>query len=222
MLQNNQHAHRDAFNDSVPEKSIDGSFGGSQYGSGISSNLVSGAGRTGTKLIDLGHEKTWFKTDGSEAETIPGQKNGFSLKRSFSNREAPKSINLEAHRQPRQSITNIRNNVMSGNWKNSEEEEFTWDEMNTGLTDHGPNVSSNLSTDSWMTDDENLVSLLKGSVTLPFVHSIAIFLLIYKKKYIPLLCNMILFGDPPTLQKLLLILKTLALLVYFSQAIKTG
>ncbi|XP_068473435.1 polyadenylation and cleavage factor homolog 4-like isoform X2 [Phaseolus vulgaris] len=153
---NNQHAHRDAFNDSVPEKSIDGSFGGSQYGSGISSNLVSGAGRTGTKLIDLGHEKTWFKTDGSEAETIPGQKNGFSLKRSFSNREAPKSINLEAHRQPRQSITNIRNNVMSGNWKNSEEEEFTWDEMNTGLTDHGPNVSSNLSTDSWMTDDENL------------------------------------------------------------------
>ncbi|KAK7378754.1 hypothetical protein VNO80_04201 [Phaseolus coccineus] len=153
---NNQHAHRDAFNDSVPEKSIDGSFGGSQYGSGISSNLVSGAGRTGTKLIDLGHEKTWFKTDGGDAETISGQKNGFSLKRSLSNREAPKSINLEAHRQPRESITNIRNNVMSGNWKNSEEEEFTWDEMNTGLTDHGPNVSSNLSTDSWMTDDENL------------------------------------------------------------------
>jgi len=174
-LQNNQHAHRDAFNKSVPEKSIDGSFGGSQYGSGISSNLISGAGRTGTKLTDLGHEKTWFKTDGGDAETISGQTNGFSLKRSFSNREAPKSINLEAHRQPRQSITNIRNNVMSGNWKNSEEEEFTWDEMNTGLTDHGPNVSSTLSTDSWMTDDENLVSLLKGSVALPSVHPIAIF-----------------------------------------------
>ncbi|XP_047158709.1 polyadenylation and cleavage factor homolog 4-like isoform X3 [Vigna umbellata] len=153
---NNQHTQRDAFNDSVSEKSIDGSFGGSQYGSGISSNLVSGAGRTGTKLIDLGQEKTWSKTDGGDAETISGQKNGFSLKRSLSNREAPKSINLKAHRQPGLNLTQIWNNMMSDNWKNSEEEEFTWDEMNSGLTDHGPNVSSNLSTDSWMTDDENL------------------------------------------------------------------
>lgn len=168
-MQNNQHTQRDAFNDSVPEKSIDGSFGGSQYGSGISSNLVSGAARTGTKLIDLGQEKTWSKTDGGDAETISGQKNGFSLKRSLSNREAPKSINLKAHRQPGLNLTQIWNNMMSDNWKNSEEEEFTWDEMNSGLNDHGPNVSSNLSTDSWMTDDENLVSLLKGSVALPLV-----------------------------------------------------
>ncbi|XP_027924736.1 uncharacterized protein LOC114182149 isoform X1 [Vigna unguiculata] len=153
---NNQHTQRDAFNDSVPEKSIDGSFGGSQYGSGISSNLVSGAGRTGTKLIDLGQEKTWSKTDGGDAETISGQKNGFSLKRSLSTREAPKSINLKAQRRPGLTLTQIWNNMMSDNWKNSEEEEFTWDEMNSGLTDHGPNVSSNLSTDSWMTDDENL------------------------------------------------------------------
>ncbi|KAL2345182.1 hypothetical protein Fmac_006467 [Flemingia macrophylla] len=155
-MQNNQHTHRDAFNDSVPEKNFAGSYGGSEYSSGISSNLVSGAGRTGHRLIDLGHDKTWFKTGGDDAETVSGQRNGISLKRSFSTHEAPKPMNLDAHRQPRQNITNIRNNVMSGNWKNSEEEEFTWDEMNSGLTDHGPNISSNLSTDSWMADDENL------------------------------------------------------------------
>ncbi|KAG5043858.1 hypothetical protein JHK87_007773 [Glycine soja] len=152
---NNQHTHRDAFNDSVTEKSIDGSYGSSEYSSVISSNLVSGAGRTGSKLIDLGHDKTWFKTDGGDADTTSGQRNGFGLKRSFSNQEAPKSMNLDAHRQPRQSITNLRNNVMSGNWKTSEEE-FTRDEMNNGLIDHGPNVLSNLSTDTWMADDENL------------------------------------------------------------------
>ncbi|TKY62035.1 Polyadenylation and cleavage factor-like 4 [Spatholobus suberectus] len=155
-MHNNQHTHRDAFNDSVSEKSIGGSYGGSEYSSGISSNLISGAGRTGSRLIDLGHDKTWFKTGGGDTETISEQRNGFSLKNSFSNHEAPKSMNLDVHRQPRQNITNIQSNVMSGNWKISEEEEFTWDEMNSGLTDHGPNVSSNLSRDSWMADDENL------------------------------------------------------------------
>nr|KYP70924.1 Pre-mRNA cleavage complex 2 protein Pcf11 [Cajanus cajan] len=156
-MQNNQHIHRDAFNDSVPEKNFGGSYGGSEYSSGISSNLVSVAGRTASRLVDLGHDKTWFKTGGDDAEIISGQRNGISLKRSFSNHDAPKSMNLDPHRQPRP-------NLMPGNWKNSEEEEFTWDEMNSGLIDHGPNVSSNLSRDSWMAEDENLVSLLKGKV----------------------------------------------------------
>ncbi|XP_020211888.1 uncharacterized protein LOC109796603 isoform X2 [Cajanus cajan] len=148
-MQNNQHIHRDAFNDSVPEKNFGGSYGGSEYSSGISSNLVSVAGRTASRLVDLGHDKTWFKTGGDDAEIISGQRNGISLKRSFSNHDAPKSMNLDPHRQPRP-------NLMPGNWKNSEEEEFTWDEMNSGLIDHGPNVSSNLSRDSWMAEDENL------------------------------------------------------------------
>ncbi|KAK7284912.1 hypothetical protein RJT34_19666 [Clitoria ternatea] len=154
---NNQHStHRDAFNDSVPEKNIGGSYGGSEYSSGISSNLVSGIGKTGSRLIDLGHNKTWLKTGSAGAETISGQRNDFSLKHSLSNNEALKPVNLDAHHQPQQDTTNIRSNVMSSNWKNSEEEEFMWDEMNSGLTDHGPNVSSNLSTESWMADDENL------------------------------------------------------------------
>nr|KYP70925.1 Pre-mRNA cleavage complex 2 protein Pcf11 [Cajanus cajan] len=166
-MQNNQHTHRDGFSDSVLGKTIGGSCGGSEYSSGISSNLISGAGRTGSRLVDLGNEKPWFKT-GDDVETISGQGNGIGLKRSFSNHEAPKSINLDAHRQPRQDITNIQSNVTSGNWKNSEEEEFTWDEMNSGLTDHGPNVSSNLSTDSWMADDENLEGEDQIQITRPF------------------------------------------------------
>ncbi|RDX64845.1 Polyadenylation and cleavage factor-like 4, partial [Mucuna pruriens] len=168
ILQNNQHTHRDAFNDSVPEKGIGGSYGGSECSSGISSNWISGAGRTGSRHIDLGHDKTWFKTGGGDADTISGQRNAFSLKHNFSNHEVPKSTNLDAHRQPRQYITNIQSIVMSGNWKNSEEEEFTWDEMNSGLTDHGPSVSSNFGTDSWMADDENLEGEDHLQITRPF------------------------------------------------------
>lgn len=148
-MQNNQQTHRDAFNDSVPEKSTGGSYGGTEYNSSISSNLGSGVGRAGSRLI------------GGPAATISGQRNGYGLKHSLSNHEAPKSLNLDTHRQPTQTITNNRSSVMPSNWKNSEEEEFMWDEMNSGLTDHGPNVPSNLSTDPWMDDDENLVSLLR-------------------------------------------------------------
>lgn len=134
-MQNNQHTHRDAFNDSVPDKSIGGAYGDEEYNSSGSD-----VGRTGSRII------------GGVAETLSGQRNGFSLKHGFSNHEAPKPMNLDAH--------NIRNNAMSRNWKNSEEEEFVWDEMNPGLPEHVPNVSSNLSLDPWNADDDNLVSLL--------------------------------------------------------------
>ncbi|KAK2418363.1 polyadenylation and cleavage factor protein [Trifolium repens] len=137
-MQNNQRTQRDAFNDSVPDKSIGGAYGDNEYNSSISNNLGSGVGRTGNRLI------------GGVAETLSGQRSGFSLKHGFSNHEAPKPMNLDAH--------NIRNSVMSRNWKNSEEEEFVWDEMNSGLPDHVPNVSSNLSSDQWMADDDNLES----------------------------------------------------------------
>ncbi|KAJ1418867.1 Zinc finger C2H2-type [Sesbania bispinosa] len=155
-MHNNQRTHRNEFNDSVPEKRIGGSYGGNEYSSGISSSLGSGVGRTGSRLI------------GGVAETISGQRNGFSLKHGSSNHEAPKSMNSDTHRPPTQTVTNIRSSVLSNNWKNSEEEEFIWDEMNSGLTDHEPNISSNLSTDPWMADDENLEGEDHLQITRPY------------------------------------------------------
>ncbi|XP_016184773.1 uncharacterized protein LOC107626412 isoform X1 [Arachis ipaensis] len=132
---------RDAFNDSVLEKSVGVTCGGNEYGSDLSRNLGSGMVRAG--------DKSWFKAGGVPG-TISGQRNGFSEKHSFSNTEAPK------YNQPTQNINSIRSSVMSRSWKNSEEEEYIWDEMNSRSTGLGaPNVSNNLSKDSWPADDEN-------------------------------------------------------------------
>ncbi|KAE9621773.1 putative transcription factor C2H2 family [Lupinus albus] len=156
-MQNNLRINRDAFNDSVPEKNIRESYGGNQYSSDTSSKLSLVAGRTFGRVTELGHDKPWYKAGVVVAETRSGQGNDFSLKPGFSNHEALKSTKLDTHCQPTLNMTNKRSRAMSSNWKNSEEEEFTWDEMNSGLTGHGAsNVSNNLSTDTWTADDENL------------------------------------------------------------------
>ncbi|XP_057422913.1 uncharacterized protein LOC130716894 isoform X1 [Lotus japonicus] len=156
-LENNQRAHRDAFNDSVREKSISASYGGNEYGSDLSRNLGMGTGRTGGRVAELGSDKSGYnKAAGAGvAGTISGQRNGLSIKNNFLNTEA--SMILDARNQPRQNINSLQRGVMSNSWKHSEEEEFMWDEMNAGLTGHdAASVPNNLSKDSWTSDDENL------------------------------------------------------------------
>ncbi|TKY53050.1 Polyadenylation and cleavage factor-like 4 [Spatholobus suberectus] len=154
--ENDQRVRRDAFNDSVLEKSIGASYGSNEYGSNLSRNLGLGISRPG-RATESGHDKSWYnKSGGVVAGTMPGQRNGFSLKYSFLNTEAPKSMILDAHHQPTQNITSTWSSVMSNSWKNSEEEEYTWDGMNSGLTGHGASTNNNLSKDGWTADDENL------------------------------------------------------------------
>ncbi|KAH1227844.1 Polyadenylation and cleavage factor 4 [Glycine max] len=154
--ENEQCAHRGAFNDSVLEKSIGASYGSNEYGSNISRNLGLGIRRPGGRVTESGHDKSWYSKSGVVAGTMSGQGNGLGLKYSFLNTEAPKSMILDVHHQPTQNISSTRTSVISASWKNSEEEEYTWDEMNSGLTVHGASTVSNLSKNSWTADDENL------------------------------------------------------------------
>ncbi|XP_027938408.1 polyadenylation and cleavage factor homolog 4-like [Vigna unguiculata] len=154
--ENDPRARRDAFNDSAPEKSTGASYGSNDFGSNVSRNLGLGISRPGGRVTESGHDKGWYNKSGVVAGTMPGQRNGLSLKYSFSSTDAPKSMVLDAHHQPAHNITSIQSNVISNSWKNSEEEEYTWDEMNSGLTGHGTSVVSSLSKDAWTADDENL------------------------------------------------------------------
>lgn len=160
-MQNIKPANRDAFDDYLPEKSISISYEGNGQGSTRSSKLGLGIGGTGGRASDFGHDKIWYKS-GSDIGDISAQRNGLNLKHSVSTHEATKSLNLDAHQPPTQSLSEIpiRSCVISRSWKNSEEEEFLWDNMDSGVTDNtAPSVSSNLGKDHWTADDEGLVSL---------------------------------------------------------------
>ena len=142
-MQNNKRSHRDPFDDSVPVKSISASYEDNEHGSNLSRNLGMGIGRTDGRVAKLGHGNLYSKAAAGVSGTISGQRNSVGLKHSFSNTEA-------SMHQPARNITGIQRNVISSSWKNSEEEEYSWDEMNNG-------VRNNLGNDAWTADDENLV-----------------------------------------------------------------
>lgn len=115
-MQNEQCAHRGAFNDSVLEKSIGASYGSNEYGSNISRNLGLGIRRPGGRVTESGHDKSWYSKSGVVAGTMSGQGNGLGLKYSFLNTEAPKSMILDVHHQPTQNISSTRTSVISVLW----------------------------------------------------------------------------------------------------------
>ncbi|KAJ7971496.1 polyadenylation and cleavage factor-like 4 isoform X1 [Quillaja saponaria] len=155
-LPNILRSHRDTLNDPVNEKKI-ASYGHKEYSSespDLSRNSKFGIGRTSGRGTELGRDKAWYKAGSAVADTISSQRNGFDIKHSLLDYETLKSRNVDAHGQPIKSITSIRSSGLSPSWKNSEEEEFMWDDMNSGLTDHGPpKISNNSRKDHFTPDD---------------------------------------------------------------------
>lgn len=107
------------------------------------------------------HEKNIFgDKHGSDlprtSETIPRQGNGYSVKRGFPNNPPTQSI------------------ASKSSWKNSEEEEYMWDDINPRLTDHGAPGSL---TKGWSPprDSGQLVSLKENGKNLDSLRQYLLF-----------------------------------------------
>lgn len=141
--------------DAVHGKNVSAAFDDSEYDSIISkqSGLVSG--RAGEKSKEQGLVKPWFES-GTVTPTISDQRNGFDVKQGYS---ALRSSTSDANLQPRQGFSSRSTSGMIKSWRNSEEEEYTWDDINSRLTtDHGAVGSSGR--DRWTPDDsERTVSI---------------------------------------------------------------
>lgn len=152
-----QRSHRGTSSDGIHEKNIGVEYTDYDCSTDISRNSGLGIGRGGGRVSEQGNEKLWYGDSSSYAESVSGQRNSFGIKHGFPNYAAPKSTNANTNPRSAQNIASRSSGGVSGSsWKNSEEEEFMWDDMNSRLTDHGASgISSNLRKDRSTSDDSD-------------------------------------------------------------------
>ncbi|KAK4432531.1 Polyadenylation and cleavage factor4 [Sesamum alatum] len=142
--------HRDQVNEPVRDRSPSVAYADSEYGSSVSGRSGLGTGRVIEKIKEPGYDRPWYES-GSNITAMAHQKNGFGLKRGLESYAAPETANSDSDLQFKQNIASRSTNGMSGNWKNSEEEEFMWGEMNSRPTVRSTTDAS--AKDHWPPDD---------------------------------------------------------------------
>ncbi|XP_074269014.1 polyadenylation and cleavage factor homolog 4-like [Silene latifolia] len=104
-------------------------YGNVDFPSGVKRSLT-----TVSKSIGQGNEKQWLGASGEVEESISTQRNGYDAKRAISNYKSARAASTDVpllQNPPRSSLE------VSKSWKNSEEEEFRWDDLSNRTTDHG-------------------------------------------------------------------------------------
>ncbi|XP_050380359.1 polyadenylation and cleavage factor homolog 4 [Argentina anserina] len=158
-----QRSTRDALSERFHEKNIGAEYDESDYDSDLPRRSNLGIGRSGGNIIQQGHDKPWYGGVSSAAETISIQRNGFNKKHGL-NYSAPKSANADPRLQTPQVIASRNRGGLSSSWKNSEEEEYMWDDINSRLTDRvTPDLSSNIRKGHWISDDSEKLDFGGGS-----------------------------------------------------------
>ncbi|KAL3646844.1 hypothetical protein CASFOL_009388 [Castilleja foliolosa] len=143
------HHLRDQVTEPIRDKSSSMAYSDSEYVSAVSGRAGLGTDRLIEKVKEPGCDRTWYAS-GSDITGIPQKKNGFGQKHRFESHATHDPVDSDfPHPKHKDAITN--SNSMSGNWKNSEEEEYVWEEMNTR-----PTVRSStdaLTKDHWTPDN---------------------------------------------------------------------
>ncbi|XP_024032992.1 polyadenylation and cleavage factor homolog 4 isoform X1 [Morus notabilis] len=148
-MHNLQRSTRGTTSEVIHEKNISVESPDYDYSSDLPRNSSLGIVRASGRIAEQGNEKVWHGGGSSFAESVSGQRNSFNIKHGFPNYPGPKSISANTQLQSAQNISSRRSGAAaSSSWKNSEEEEFTWDDMNSRLTDHGASdISTNFRVD---------------------------------------------------------------------------
>ncbi|XP_027067071.1 polyadenylation and cleavage factor homolog 4-like isoform X1 [Coffea arabica] len=143
-LKNIQHPQREQLSDAP--------FDDSEYDSLMLKRSGIAIGGAGEKFKEQVFDKTWFESGG----VMPAdQGNGFDVKHGFPRYPALRSVS-SANMQPRPIFPSKSTSGMTKSWKNSEEEEYMWDDINSRATDQSAINSSGR--DRWTPDDSERTS----------------------------------------------------------------
>ncbi|KAJ9542706.1 hypothetical protein OSB04_029212 [Centaurea solstitialis] len=140
-LKNIQQAQRDVESGSIREN--DGApYSDFDYCSDAVNPSDTSFGKSSDMVAEQGFDNPWYGAGNNTTETISGQRNGFDVKHGFPNLSASRSVNADVKLQPMNNVASKRGGEANTSWKNSEEEEFMWDDMNSRLPIPGKSGSS--------------------------------------------------------------------------------
>ncbi|CAH9071720.1 unnamed protein product [Cuscuta epithymum] len=156
-IKNINHLQKSQLNEPVTEKALNAektvnvAYADSTYGSEMSRRPILLAERTSEKYKKQGFDKPWYDSESSAAGLISGERNGYDLKHGFQNYPSHKSASAEVYLHAAQDSTNRISPGLNGSWKNSDEEEYAWDDMHSRLPNHA--IAKNTVKDHWANDD---------------------------------------------------------------------
>ncbi|XP_049359229.1 polyadenylation and cleavage factor homolog 4 [Solanum verrucosum] len=134
-------AQKEKLNEHVPEKTISAAYGDSDYVSDLSRRAAFGVGRGGERFKEQGFDKPWYD---SGTGKILSQRSGMDVKHGFQS-IPQKSATSDAHPQLIPSLPNRTSTLTDRSWKNSEEEEYMWDDVNNAAKDRWASEDSDKS-----------------------------------------------------------------------------
>ncbi|VFQ88046.1 unnamed protein product [Cuscuta campestris] len=133
------------------ERTANMAYSDPAYGSEISRRPALHSERNSEKYKKQGFDKPWYDSESSATGIISGERNGYDLKHGLQNYQTRKSSSAEAYMHTAQDSTNRIGPGLNGSWKNSDEEEYPWDDIHSRLPNHA--IAKNSLKDHWATDE---------------------------------------------------------------------
>lgn len=157
MLQNIKHPPKDAGTGSFQQNSLE--FDAYDFNTELARQSASGIRKSSDRVTEQVLDRAWYGSGNSIADTTSSRINNSDVKLGQTNYVASESANRDPNLQNAHNLVSGRSSIgMDRSWKNSEEEEYTWDDVNSRSTSYG--VSRKSKRDPRLMDDsERLVRL---------------------------------------------------------------
>ncbi|XP_058108371.1 polyadenylation and cleavage factor homolog 4 isoform X2 [Magnolia sinica] len=146
-LHNIQHPQREQLNDPAHEKNPGAGYGDYEFVSDLPRCSDLAAGKTNDRVAGRKRDNPWYGTGSSDADMTAGETNSSDIPSAYGTYQASRSVQVLNQIHPPHNVATRSSRGAMGNWKNSEEEEYMWEDMNSRLTDHGG--TENSKKDGW-------------------------------------------------------------------------